>query len=67
LETQRPGHCTVLVRQGKQDGMFDAANDEQEVKEGGKAYYRGGQRGRRGVGEVEAMVVAEEAAEDVAE
>jgi hypothetical protein len=37
-----------VVRQGKQDEMCDAANDEQEVKEGGKAYYRGGQRGRRG-------------------
>lgn len=35
-------------RQGKQDEMFDAANDEREMKKGVRAYRHGGKRGRGG-------------------
>jgi hypothetical protein len=37
-----------VVRQGKQDEMFDAADDEREMKQGGRAYRHDGQRGRAG-------------------
>jgi hypothetical protein len=37
-----------VLRQGKQDEMFDAANDEREMKQGGRAYHHDGQRGRAG-------------------